>query len=418
MERSYHALVRRKRRAHLLQRLHRLLEAQRTDPRNFWSSLRGETTDLPMSLLGTQAWDPYLSRLCDLRPPHPPVLPEAAYPARPLPPCAPLNSLFTLEEVSLGLCRLNNGRSSATSGVLAEFYRYARAVPTPECPSPPHLLAPLLLHLLNSAFTLGHVPPHSNLAPVSPIFKKGDPADPANYRPIAVSEPFLRLYASILNSRIVTLTERCNLRAPSQAGFRPTLSTIHPLFALQHLVDESARTATPLYCCFLDLKSAYNYVHRPLLWQILGRLGIHGRMLAAVKSLYATSSLAVKVGGRVGSSLPSQTGVKQGCPLSPTLFGLFLDGLHRYLALHCPHIGPTLSDGTRVSNLQYADDVTLLACTPTHLQTLMDCAVEFCTAVGLALSPHKTSVVSFPGSAPAVAWSCAGVPVQDRKSVV
>jgi len=89
------------------------------------------------------------------------------------------------------------------------------------------------------------------------------------------------------------------------------------------------------------------------------------------QSLYATSSLAIKVGGRVGTPVPSLTGIKQGCPFSPTLFGLFLDGLHRYIAVHCPHIGPALSDGTRVSNLQYADDVTLLACDPTHLsQTL------------------------------------------------
>ena len=112
-------------------------------------------------------------------------------------------------------------------------------------------------------------------------------------------------------------------------------------------------------------------------------------MLAAVKSLYATSSLAVKVGGRVGSPLPSQTGVKQGCPLSPTLFGLFLDGLHRYIAIHCPHIGPALSDGTRVSNLQYADDVTLLACSPTHLQVLIDCAIDFCTMLVSSLAPKR-----------------------------
>ena len=121
-------------------------------------------------------------------------------------------------------------------------------------PPPPHLLAPLLLHLLNATFSLGHVPSHSNLAPISPIFKKGDPADTANYRPVAVSEPFLCLYANILNSCIISLTKARELRAPSQAGFRPALSTLHPLFALQHFVDESTRTATPLYCCFLDPK--------------------------------------------------------------------------------------------------------------------------------------------------------------------
>jgi hypothetical protein len=125
-------------------------------------------------------------------------------------------------------------------------------------------------------------PPPTSLAPVTPILKKGENADPANYPPIAVSEPILRLYASILNARVILLTEDSHLRAPSQAGFRPALSTLHPLFALQPFIDESSRTHTPLYCCFLDLKSAYDSVHRPLLWEVLGRLGIHGRMLAAL----------------------------------------------------------------------------------------------------------------------------------------
>jgi hypothetical protein len=61
----------------------------------------------------------------------------------------------------------------------------------------------------------------------------------------------------------------------------------------------------------------------------------------------------------------------------------FLDGLHRYIAVHCPHLGPVLWDDTRVSNLQCADDdATLLVCDPTHLQTLIKCAVDFCKAVG------------------------------------
>ena len=104
--------------------------------------------------------------------------------------------------------------------------------------------------------------------------------------------------------------------------------------------------------------------------------------------------------------------MKQGCPLSPTLFGIFLDGLPRYIARYCPHLGPTLSDGSQLPALLYADDVALLATSPADLQSLIDCAAAFCKAVGLRLSPAKTSVMSFPHVRPSFVWTCEGLAVQ------
>jgi hypothetical protein len=109
---------------------------------------------------------------------------------------------------------------------------------------------------------------------------------------------------------------------------------------------------------------------------------------------------------------PPLSEVKQGCPLRPTFFGILLDGLNRYIAVHCLHLGPSLSDGTLLSILHYADDVTLLACDPTHLQTLIDYAIAFCKAVKLRSSPAKTSFLTFPGDCPPIVWSCDNQPVQ------
>ena len=156
----------------------------------------------------------------------------------------------------------------------------------------------------------------------------------------------------MLNRRIVQATEEKHLRTQAQAGFCPHLSTLHPLFALQHIIDRSKQLKTPLYCCFLDLKAAYDSVDRNLLWDVLQRLGIHCLMLSAIQSLYVGCHLAMKVGRRKGEALHSQTGVKQGCPLSPTLFGLFLDGLHSYISEQCPELGAPISDCMKVTDLQ------------------------------------------------------------------
>ena len=127
--------------------------------------------------------------------------------------------------------------------------------------------------------------------------------------------------------------------------------------------------------------------------EVLRRLGVDGRTLGALQSLYANATVAMKIGDRTGQSLPSRTGLKQGCPLSPTLFGLFSDGLHRHLLQRCPGVGPRLRCGTRVPDLGYADDFALLAYTPADLQRLVDAAAEFCEQTGMLISADKSKVL-------------------------
>ena len=89
--------------------------------------------------------------------------------------------------------------------------------------------------------------------------------------------------AGTLNARILRYTEDAGLRAETQAGFRPGLSTLHPILGLQHFVHAAKSSGRPLFACALDLKGAYDRVQRLFLWQVLQRLGIHGGMLATVQ---------------------------------------------------------------------------------------------------------------------------------------
>ena len=105
------------------------------------------------------------------------------------------------------------------------------------------------------------------------------------------------------------------------------------------------------------------------MWRVLERLGVCGNMLAAIKSLYAECLVAIRVAGTYGDSQHPSIGLKQGCPLSATLFGLFIDGLHQYCKM--PYLTLVCRCNTsRVTDLIYADDVSLLACTTQHLQVL------------------------------------------------
>jgi exonuclease III len=412
LERQYHTLVRAKRRAFLVSRLRETLRERRDNPRAFWRRLRVDVQPLPLSLCRVQVWEDYLGRVAVHPHSRTIQLPLESHPVRPLAQAEQLEAPIAEEEVLAALHQLHNGRAPGFHGYPSELLRAAQPDRLPGEPPEPHILAPVLTRVLDLAFQTGVFPSEFNQSLVTPVFKKGDAGDPNNYRPIAVGEPIARLYAHILGERLISFTEQFGLRAPTQAGFRPGLSTVHNLFTLQHFVDK-ATPKEPLYCCFLDLQGAYDTVPRDALWEALRRLGIRGQMLGALQSLYTDSTVRMKVQGRTGVPLPSQTGLKQGCPLSPTLFGLFVDGLFHYLDTHCPDDGVLLGSGLRIRILGYADDFVLLSNSQAGLQRLIDRAHGWCVLVGMLVSVLKTQVMVFKDPLPLpTPLTCAGQPLE------
>ncbi|KAA6423862.1 MAG: hypothetical protein FRX49_06432 [Trebouxia sp. A1-2] len=172
-------------------------------------------------------------------------------------------------------------------------------------------------------------------------------------------------------------------------GYRPEHSTIHQAFVLQHVIDKHRCLRAPLYLCFVDLKSAYDRVQWPLLWDLLRRLGVQGKMLGAVQSLYDNCLLSMRVSGFTGEGKTPSMGLRQGCPLSATLFGLFIDGLHHYLETVVPAAGIQIQH-MRLRELVYADDICLMASSPEHLQALIDALSSYCALLHMEISVPKT----------------------------
>ncbi|KAL3147747.1 hypothetical protein ABBQ32_14172 [Trebouxia sp. C0010 RCD-2024] len=131
-------------------------------------------------------------------------------------------------------------------------------------------------------------------------------------------------------------------------------------------------------------------------------------MLGAIQSLYDGCLLSVRIGGQVGDSQAPSMGLRQGCPLSATLFGLFIDGLHHYLETVVPGAGIQIQH-MRLRELAYADDICLMASSPEQLQALIDALA----ALHMEVSVHKTKVMVV-SDVPvvSVAFTCNANPVE------
>jgi hypothetical protein len=64
LERNYHAMVRRKKRAYQAQKAEKCGASQmKTNPHRFWKTLRDDKDRLPDTLRDVTAWDPYIQSL-------------------------------------------------------------------------------------------------------------------------------------------------------------------------------------------------------------------------------------------------------------------------------------------------------------------------------------------------------------------
>lgn len=58
-------------------------------------------------------------------------------------------------------------------------------------------------------------------------------------------------------------------------------------------------------------------------------------MLGAVQTPYSDCLLAIKINGTCGNNQHLSIALKEGCPLSTILLGLFIDGSHQFLQMLC-----------------------------------------------------------------------------------
>lgn len=148
------------------------------------------------------------------------------------------------------------------SGMRAEFLKVAADV-----------LLPSLTILFNRFFAESF-PSSLASAYLAPVFKKGDPQDPGNYRGIAIISVLSKLYASVLNSRLSAVCETDSVRAHGQAGFRKNHRCSDQIFILQFLRQKALSKKKKLFVCFVDFAKAFDSIPRPLLWSRLQSLNI------------------------------------------------------------------------------------------------------------------------------------------------
>ena len=241
-----------------------------------------------------------------------------------------------------------------------------------------------LTRLCNIAWTSGAVPLDWQTGVVVPLFKKGDRRVCSNYRGITLLSLPGKVYSGVLERRIRRIVEP--RIQEEQCGFRPGRGTVDQLYTLSRVLEGAWEFAQPVHMCFVDLEKAFDRVPRGTLWGVLREYGVTDHLIQAVRSLYDRCQSLVRISGNKSNSFPVRVGLRQGCPLSPILFIIFMDRISR----RSQGVEGVRFGDLRIPSLLFADDVVLLASSCQDLQLSLDRFAAECEAVGMRISTSKS----------------------------
>ena len=118
---------------------------------------------------------------------------------------------------------------------------------------------------------------------IKPLFKGGSFCDPSNYRGIALSSCFSTFLSKLLCNRLDKFLNENRIICDEQIGFKKGCRTSDHILSLKTLIDKAFKKSKYLYCCFIDLRKAFDIVSRTDLFAKLSQYNIQGNFLQVLK---------------------------------------------------------------------------------------------------------------------------------------
>ena len=284
---------------------------------------------------------------------------------------------FEVTEVANCLTQLLNKKSSNSDAFNSQILNLIAPV-----------LAQPISHIFNLSINAGIFPESLKLAKVIPIFKKGDPKLPANYRPISLLSNFGKLFEKLIVKRLLNFLNKYNILSQHQFGFRKNHSTTLALINIIDNIYQNLNDNHFVIGIFLDLSKAFDAIDISLLSKKLYYYGVRGKIHDWFVS-YLTNRKQYVYVNNVSSDIKCiNCGVPQGSVLGPILFLLFINDLTSI---------PALADMLKL----FADDTNLFISDSniTHLETKCNIALtvlaEWMSANKLTINYEKTCYMLF-----------------------
>jgi hypothetical protein len=222
-----------------------------------------------------------------------------------------------------------------------------------------------------------------------PIPKKTNAIECGDHRTISLICHASKIMLKILTKRIEYKVQ--DVISRSQFGFRRGCGTRDAIGVLRMLCERSMEFGKDVYVCFVDFEKAFDRVNWTKMMKILEDLRIDWRDRRMIMELYMRQEAVVRTGDGEAKPGTIGRGVRQGCPLSPLLFTIYVETM-MVEAMEDVEEGVKIG-GQWVRDVRFADDQAMVASTEEGLQTIMNKLNETAKTYDMKINVKKTKTM-------------------------
>ncbi|XP_040254755.1 uncharacterized protein [Aegilops tauschii subsp. strangulata] len=227
----------------------------------------------------------------------------------------------------------------------------------------------------------------------------------SDYRPISLLHSVAKLFLKVLAMRLAKRLPELVL--PGQSAFTKGCSIQDNFLFVQGLARHFRRTKRPMLFLKLDIAKAFDMLAWPYLLNMLRARGFGEWWCEWIAMILSSASSRVIINGCAGDPIHHAKGVRQGDPISPSLFILAMEPLQRLIekAVESNLLSQLRGRIPPVRVSLYADDVALfINPVKDELVVLKSILSAFGDVTGLRVNFAKSSVIPI---------RCDGLDMQD-----
>ena len=261
-----------------------------------------------------------------------------------------LNKPITLEEVRLSVFSMNPDKSPGPDGFQAFFFQKCWDIVGED-----------LWKAIEGSRKGGALLAEINHTFLTLIPKKEEPKHPGDFRPIALCNTIYKIYSKILAKRLKGLLPK--VISEEQTGFVPGRSILDGILTIQETIHMASKDKVPCMFMKLDIQKAYDMVDWRFLCKVLEAFGFSKQWINLIFKFISTPKISILVNGTPKGFFSISRGIRQGDPLSPSLFIIMVEAFGR--AVFEAYQQKEITDISVTRNLpnithqQYADDTIL-----------------------------------------------------------